>query len=397
MSFNIGLSGLRAVNQELGVISNNIANVSTAGFKSSRAEFAAIYSGGQAGGVEMSNASQNFDRNGDLMRTGRALDLAISGGGFFMLKNESGQTSYTRAGMFQKDAGNYLVNAAGDRLQGYGINPDGTLKNGVVGDIQVSTANLPAKASTNLEFVANLKAGASVIDPAVNPFNPTDSKSFSYSQSSKVYDSLGVEHTLTQYFVKTADNKWQVHTAFDGTVTGAAIPMEFNTNGTLKSPTANPSLALTPAEADPITLELGLTKVTQYASDFNVSRNQSDGYTSGDLTGLTVDKDGGVYAQFTNGQRLLQGQVVMANFANPGGLMQADNTSWVQTFSSGQPVVGAPGSGTLGTLTAGAYENSNVDLTGELVGLMTAQRNYQANAKTISSADKMTQVLFNSF
>ncbi|MFR9701199.1 lateral flagellar hook protein FlgEL [Aeromonas sanarellii] len=397
MSFSIGLSGLRAVNQELSVISNNVANASTAGFKSSRAEFAAIYGGGQAGGVEMNNVSQNFDRNGDVTRTGRGLDLAISGNGFFVLKDGNGQTSYTRAGMFQRDASNYLTTASGTRLQGYTTNEAGELQSGVVGDIQVKTGNLPAKPSDTLEFVANLKADASIIDQTVNPFDPAKSDSFSYSQSSKVYDSLGVEHTLTQYFVKTGDNTWQVNYAFNGTQTGTPVTMEFNTNGTLKSPTTAPVLNLAPAGAEPIALTADLAKVSQYASDFNATRNQSNGYTAGDLTGVRVDADGGVYATFTNGQSLLQGQVVMANFTNPNGLQQANNTTWLQSFSSGQPVLGAPGTGTLGGLTAGAYEASNVDLTGELVSLMTSQRNYQANAKTISSADKMTQVLFNSF
>ncbi|QXC30922.1 lateral flagellar hook protein FlgEL [Aeromonas sp. FDAARGOS 1409] len=397
MSFSIGLSGLRAVNQELSVISNNVANASTAGFKSSRAEFAAIYGGGQAGGVEMNNVSQNFDRNGDVTRTGRGLDLAISGNGFFVLKDGNGQTSYTRAGMFQRDASNYLTTASGTRLQGYTTNEAGELQSGVVGDIQVKTGNLPAKPSDTLEFVANLKADASIIDQAVHPFDPAKSDSFSYSQSSKVYDSLGVEHTLTQYFVKTGENTWQVNYAFNGTQTGTPVTMAFNTNGTLKSPTTAPVLNLAPAGAEPIALTADLAKVSQYASDFNATRNQSNGYTAGDLTGVRVDADGGVYATFTNGQSLLQGQVVMANFTNPNGLQQANNTTWLQSFSSGQPVLGAPGTGTLGGLTAGAYEASNVDLTGELVSLMTSQRNYQANAKTISSADKMTQVLFNSF
>jgi flagellar hook protein FlgE len=397
VSFSIGLSGLRAVNQELSVISNNVANASTAGFKSSRAEFAAIYGGGQAGGVEMNNVSQNFERNGDVMRTGRGLDLAISGNGFFVLKDSNGQTSYTRAGMFQRDASNYLTTANGTRLQGYTTNEAGELQSGVVGDIQVKAGNLPAKASDSLEFVANLKADASVIDQTAHPFDPTKSESYSYSQSSKVYDSLGVEHTVTQYFVKTGDNSWQVNYAFNGAKTGTPVTMAFNTNGTLKTPTTAPVLNLTPAGAEPIALKADLAKVSQYASDFNATRNQSNGYTAGDLTGVRVDADGGVYATFTNGQSLRQGQVVMANFTNPNGLLQTNNTTWQQSFSSGQPVLGAPGTGTLGNLTAGAYEGSNVDLTGELVSLMTSQRNYQANAKTISSADKMTQVLFNSF
>ncbi|MCX0443304.1 MULTISPECIES: lateral flagellar hook protein FlgEL [Aeromonas] len=398
MSFSIGLSGLRAVNQELSVISNNVANASTAGFKSSRAEFAAIYGGGQAGGVEMNNVSQNFDRNGDVMRTGRGLDLAISGSGFFVLKDGSGQTSYTRAGMFQRDSGNYLTTASGTRLQGYTTDDAGKLQSGVVGDIQVKAGSLPAKPSDKLEFVANLKANATEIDtkPPYD-FDPKKSETFSYSQSSKVYDSLGTEHTLTQYFVKTAPNEWDVHYSFNGKrEDGVVNKMVFNKNGTLESKPF-PNLVLKPDGATEISLKLDMGRVSQYASDFNATRNQSNGYTAGDLTGVRVDADGGVYATFTNGQSLLQGQVVMANFTNPNGLLQTNNTTWQQSFSSGQPVLGAPGTGTMGKLTAGAYESSNVDLTGELVSLMTSQRNYQANAKTISSADKMTQVLFNSF
>ncbi|MBM0418513.1 flagellar hook protein FlgE [Aeromonas veronii] len=399
MSFSIGLSGLRAVNQELSIISNNVANASTAGFKSSRAEFAAIYGGGQAGGVEMNNVSQNFDRNGDMTRTGRGLDLAISGSGFFVLKDGSGQTSYTRAGMFQRDNANYLTTAGGMRLQGYTTDDGGKLQSGVVGDIQVKAGSLPAKPSDKLEFVANLKADASKIDQTVaaNKFDPTKSETFNYSQSSKVYDSLGTEHTVTQYFVKTDPNKWDVHYSFNGKPAGGVVNMVFNKNGTLESPASFPDLELKPDGATEISLKLDMARVSQYASDFNATRNQSNGYTAGDLTGVRVDGDGGVYATFTNGQSLLQGQVVMANFTNPNGLLQTNNTSWQQSFSSGQPVLGAPGTGTLGKLTAGAYESSNVDLTGELVSLMTSQRNYQANAKTISSADKMSQILFNSF
>ena len=400
MSFSIGLSGLRAVNQELSIISNNVANASTAGFKSSRAEFAAIYGGGQAGGVEMNNVSQNFDRNGDMTRTGRGLDLAISGSGFFVLKDGSGQTSYTRAGMFQRDNANYLTTAGGTRLQGYTTDDAGKLQSGVVGDIQVKAGSLPAKPSDKLEFVANLKADASII-PADPKFDPNKSNTFSYSQSSKVYDSLGTEHTVTQYFVKKGANAWDVHYSFNGAdVTPAAgAKMIFDPNGKLDTgaSTIPPSLAMKPAGASPIELQLDMSRVSQYASDFNATRNQSNGYTAGDLTGVRVDGDGGVYATFTNGQSLLQGQVVMANFTNPNGLLQTNNTSWQQSFSSGQPVLGAPGTGTMGKLTAGAYESSNVDLTGELVSLMTSQRNYQANAKTISSADKMSQILFNSF
>lgn len=404
MSFSIGLSGLRAVSEELNVISHNIANVNTAGFKAGRAEFAALYSGGQAGGVEMNNVSQNFDRNGDVVTSGRALDLAISGSGFFVLSDSKGQVAYSRAGMFQKDADNRIVASNGMALQGYGVNADGQLVPGVIGDLKVTAANVPAKASTKVDFVANLKADASKVDTtaAGYTFDPNDASSYNFSQSGKLFDSLGVEHTLTHYFVKTGDNTWRTHYYVDGkpVQSGGADQVQdlvFKADGSLQSPTGNVTLNLSPAGANPMAVELNVSGLSQYASDFNVSRNQSDGYTAGDMTGVRIEQDGSLMAVFSNGQSLLQGQIVMANFANASGLQQGDNTTWTQTFSSGQPTQGVPGTGTLGSLTSGSYEGSNVDLTGELVNLMTAQRNYQANAKSISAADKMTQVLFNSF
>ncbi|AEY02556.1 flagellar hook protein FlgE [Oceanimonas sp. GK1] len=395
MSMSIGLSGLRATSQSLGVISHNIANVSTAGFKSARAEFAAVYGGGQPGGVEVNNVSQNFERDGDVVNTGRALDLAISGNGFFMT-SLNGQTAFTRAGTFNRDADNYIVSGNGMRLQGYMTNEAGQLQQGVIEDLQVDGAGLPAQASTNLAFTANLKADAQTIDPAVTPFDPADAGSYNFSQSIEVFDSLGTRHVLTQYFVKTADNSWQVHRQMDGAAMGAPQTMTFDTAGKLTSATTV-NLTHPLAAADPLNITLNLAGSTQYAGEFSVSRNQPDGYTAGELAGLRFESNGDMYAVFTNGQDQLKGKVVMADFANPNGLRQGDNTSWYQSFASGAPVLGEPGTGTLGSLTAGAYEGSNVELTGELVNLMTAQRNYQANSKSISAADKMTQVLFNSF
>lgn len=417
MTFNIGLSGLRTTNQSLSVISHNIANVSTAGFKSGRAEFAALYTGGQPGGVEVAKVSQNFDADGPVEYTGRSLDLAISGQGFFVT-NLNGQIAYTRAGTFSKDANNFIVGANGMRLQGYATNAQGELLNGVVRDLQISTASLPAKASTNVELVGNLKADAAVITA---PFDPANASSYNYSQSSKVYDSLGGEHVLTQFFIKTGANNWSVQYRMDGGSTSVGSgTLTFDANGRLVGTPAGANVvhnvAFTPTTgATPmaISVDLGSTvpasppatpdevakfvsPISQFASDFGFTRNESDGYGAGELAGVRIDEDGSLFAVFTNGQDKLQGKVVLASFANPGGLRQGNDSSWYQSFASGQPVIGAPGGGTLGLLTAGAYEGSNVELTSELVNLMTAQRNYQANAKSISTADKMTQVLFNS-
>jgi len=396
MSFSIGLSGLRATTQDLSTISQNIANVSTAGFKAGRSEFASIYSGGQAGGVEVAKVSQNFDKDGDQVYTGRALDLAISGGGFF-ITSLNGQVAYTRAGTFGKDPDNYITASNGMRLQGYPANGNGQLLSGVVQDLRISTASLPAKASTEVELIANLKADATTIDTAAPgyTFDPLDATSYNYSQSGKVYDSLGGEHVLTQYYVKSADSTWVVHYTMDGATVGTTANMTFDANGKLLTPTGNITLNLTPAGASPIALSINPSQVSQYAGSFSFTRNESDGYSAGELAGVRIEENGDLYAVFTNGEDQLQGQVVMANFANPDGLRQGNNTSWYQSFASGQPVIGEPGTGTLGKLTAGSYEGSNVELSDELVNLMTAQRNYQANSKSISAADKMTQVLFN--
>ncbi|WP_318453907.1 flagellar hook protein FlgE [Photobacterium leiognathi] len=396
MSFDIALSGLDATNVQLNTISNNIANVSTSGFKESRTEFSAVYNGMQAGGVEVAAISQNFDKTGSITGTGRPLDLAISGSGFFVTKDHTGQTLYTRSGVFGSDKDNNIVSNNGAKLQGYIVDANNNLQAGAVGNLKITTASLPAKATDELAFVANLDARSSVIDPAINPFDPNSTDSFNSSYTSKVYDSLGNPHTVTQYFTKTNANEWQVNVVVDGAATPSQTQnVVFNTDGTLQSPTAPFAVNFNPAGADAANINIDIAGTTQFGADFGVSTNAPNGYTSGELAGVRVEDNGMVFATYTNGQSQLQGQVMLADFANPQGLVKTNGTSWIQSFSSGAPVNGAPGTGTLGGLVAGALEGSNVDLTSELVSLMTAQRNYQANAKTISTSDKLTQSLFN--
>lgn len=397
MSFNIALSGLDATNTELNTISHNIANASTYGFKGGRTEFAAVYNGMQPGGVEVASISQNFDKNGSVTGTGRAMDLAINGSGFFVTKDHMGQMLYTRAGVFGTDKNNFVTANNGAKLQGYSVDNNANLQTGSVGDIKVSTSSLNAKATDNLDFVANFDASATAVDQAIYPFDSSDPNSFNSSYTTKVYDSLGNSHTVTQYFTKTSDNEWQVNVEVDGapTTPATAQTVQFNTDGTLASPTGSFSVAFPAAGANAMSIDISLNGSTQFGAAFGVSTNNPNGYTSGELAGVRVEDNGMVYATYTNGQSQLQGQVVLADFANTQGLSKVSGTAWTQSFSSGAPIMGVPGTGTLGDLTPGALEGSNVDLTSELVALMTAQRNYQANAKTISTNDKLTQALFN--
>lgn len=397
MSFSIATSGLNAVTEQLNAISNNIANSGTVGFKSGRAEFSALYAESQPLGVGVSAVTQSITKGGSITSTGTALDLAINGNGFFMVRDSAGTTAYTRAGYFGTDSNGNLVNNLGMYLQGYPVDASGTLQVGSISNLTISSGSIPAKATESIDFTANIDARAEV--PATSPFDYKDNTSYNNSYTTQVYDSLGREHTLNQYFVKTGENEWQVYYYMDDQpVTSGGMNqvqnLTFNSQGILTDPSGSVALTADIAGADAITLDMSYSGTTQYGSDFSVSKNKGDGYASGERTGQAIDEDGSVYATFSNGERLLQGQLVLANFTNPNGLQSQDGTTWAQTASSGTPLTGTPGSGLLGSIVSGALESSNVNLTSELVGLMTAQRNYQANTKVISTNDSMMSALF---
>lgn len=399
MSFNIALTGLNAVNDQLDAVSNNIANAGTTGFKSSRADFGSVYSQSQAMGVETLGLTQSISQGGSLTSTGRTLDLAISGGGFFVTRGSNGASNYTRAGVFGTDKDNFLVSASGQKLQGYGVDANNNLQVGTVSDLQLQTANLPAKATDSLSFVANLDANEGL--PVTATFDPSDVSSYNSTYTSKVFDSLGKEHTLTQYFVKTDSNAgtWDVHYYLDGAAVmagGAAQTqvLDFSSSGALEA-AANPVLNVNVPGADALNITFDYSGTSQYGSSFVVTTNNASGYSAGEQTGIAVEKDGKVYANYSNGQRMLQGQLILATFINPEGLRNENGTVWSETSESGAPLVGIPGVGTFGSLSSGSLESSNVDLTAQLVDLMTGQRNYQANTKVISADKEMTQVLFN--
>lgn len=390
MSFNIGLSGLQATSEQMNTISHNIANGSTAGFKSSRTEFQDVYSatfgGGQANGVAVSNIRQSF-ATGSMTTTGRNADLAINGDGFFVVEN-NGQKFYTRAGIFdtRQDKNNpSMMNL---------VSPDGSLLLGKGGQpITIDKTDQAPKASTKGSLGLNLDSGAPIID-AAKPFDINDPATYNSTSTVKVYDKLGNEHQVTQYYRKTADGKWDMHVAMDNTLLpGGATPVEFDDTGKLTKPSPS-NLSLTLPNGQPLALDM--SAMTQYGGGFSINSVSSDGYAAGKFANWSFESDGTVVARYTNGEKVSQGQLQLARFTNNEGLQPAGGNRWTETFASGQAMTGVAGEGQLGGILTGRYENSNVNITDEMVGLMGAQSSYQANAKSIQVANEMTKILFNS-
>ncbi|AXT47126.1 MULTISPECIES: flagellar hook protein FlgE [Chromobacterium] len=388
MSFDIALSGINAVNNQLGNISNNIANTGTYGFKSSRTSFSAAYAGAQPMGVEVVGHSQNMARNGNTVRTGRPLDAAIDGRGFFVSRDLNGGMAYSRVGIFTADKDGYLVDGFNRRVQGYGKADGNAL--GAFGDIKIPNGNIPAKASDKLQYVGNMSAGWSV---QTMPFDKSQN-TFNSSAVSTVYDSLGNKLNLTQYFCKTGPNTITVHYTLDGKDQPTTATLTFDTDGKLTSPTAPVALNLgTPPGASPLAVNLDYTGTTQFAGESSQTLNASNGYASGSMTGTSLNDNGDVVAAYSNGQKQVVGTLAIANFPNESALQATSQTSWVETAGSGTAVYSRPGAGLSGNLLAFTLEQSNVDMTSELVDLMTAQRNYQANTKVISTENQTIQAL----
>lgn len=392
MSFNIALSGIQAINEQLEAVSNNIANAGTYGFKSSRANFASVYAGDAANGVEVASLTQNIGQNGGLVNTGRSMDAMIQGRGFFTSRDAQGVMQYTRVGIFSANKDGYLVDAAGRKVQGYGPSVGGAT--GVMGDIKVPTGQIPAVATTKVAYVGNLSYDWPA--PSIATFDATDDKSYNMVKQSIVYDSLGTQHTLSQYFVKAATpaNTVTVHYAFDG---GAPIAttktLTFGTKGELPAGTSQ-ALTFNPgAGRDPVDFTIEYDGTTHVAGEATNTTNRSDGYASGSFVGVQLAEDGSVVAKYSNEQQQVVGTLAIATFADEGSLAATSDTSWVANSTSGAPLYSAPGVGLAGKLSTGTLEGSNVDITSELVGLMTSQRNYQANSKVITAENQMMQAL----
>ena len=442
MSFNNALSGINAAQKDLNVTANNIANVNTTGFKESRAEFADVYANSifvnaktQVGnGVATGAVAQQFHQ-GALQFTNNALDLAIQGNGFFVTSDglTNLDRTYTRAGAFKLNESSYMVSNSGGYLQGYEINSDGTPK--AVSINATKPIQIPDKAgepvqTTTVEAGFNLPSSTkTLMDVNASKFDPTDSTTYSSSTSVVVYDSLGEPHTITQYFTKEADpadptqaavpTAWRMYLyegdkpidIVGGTATTMATGLSqaplsarvtFDASGKMVTPTTPAVIKTEPLGATGagiITngadgtqeIELKLGTVTQYASPFEVNKLTQDGSTVGRLTKVEIGADGIVSATYSNATTVKVAMVAMAKFANAQGLTQVGDTSWRQSLLSGDALPGTPNSGTFGSIKSSALEQSNVDLTTELVDLITAQRNFQANSRSLEVNSSLQQ------
>lgn len=403
MSFQQGLSGLNAASRNLDVIGNNVANANTVGAKIARAEFADVYANSLQGagaspvgiGTQLVTVAQQFTQ-GDVATTNNPLDIAINGQGFFRTSSR-GAIEYTRNGQFKLDRNGFMVNSEGSRLTGFAADANGQLlMTGAPTDIKLSTGDIAPRATAEGAITANLDARTAT--PTV-PFNPSDTTSYSGATTMSVYDKMGREHPLSLYFRKTAGNEWDVLAAADGQALASNAPvghLSFDTGGRL---TAGGPLAITlPVGAEAggtMSLKVDTNQVTQFGSAFGVTALEQDGFAPGRMSGFAINPEGVIQARYSNGQSRALGQIALANFTNPQGLAPLGGNAWGETASSGTPVVGAPGSGNLGALQSGAVENSNIDLTAELVNMMTAQRVYQANAQTVRTQDQVMQTLVN--
>jgi flagellar hook protein FlgE len=405
-SFSIPLSGLNANSQALNAISNNLANLNTVGYKDTRMEFRDLFyqqigSTGAGEPIEIGagtsvGSNAGIFTQGSIENSGVSTDLAVQGDGFFVT-NKNGLQEYTRAGNFTRDQNGLLVTTDGANVLGY------PAVNGVV-NTQAAVAPLsiplgqttPANATANIQFGMNLDAGAAI--------------GATTSAQTPVYDSLGAAHVITISFTKTAANSWNYNVTIPGADVGAAAPVSlkagaltFNGAGVLTAPAANIG-GITAAGfvngASALTFSWNgfaapTPTITQFAGASAVANSTQDGYPSGSLVSFIVDQNGVVQGSYSNGQSRAIGQVALASFANQQGLARDGSNSFTATIASGAANIGAPNAGGRGSIIGGSLELSNVDIATEFARLIVAQRGYQANARTVTTFDQVTQDTIN--
>lgn len=414
-SFNTALSGLNANTNALNVVGNNIANANTTGFRSSQITFADIYATSEGArmngagnpmqtgnGVKTAAIHTNFTQ-GNMSESTSPLHAGIEGNGFFVVKKTDGTSGYTRAGDFSVNNQGFLVSPSGGRVQGYmaqnGVIPTGA----ALADLKLPLGQtLSPQITTEATLRMNLNSSA----PTGSVFNSTV----------QVYDSRGTAHPLTLTFTRQANGSFDMTAEMDGNPAelaengGAAsntpVNFTFDANGNLTSPTSLdiipdqsqlgiaslPSVAINLRETNPDNTP-GAFNITSFALPSAVASTTQDGYSAGELSGATVDANGTIFGVFTNGQTLTIGQYALATFNSEEGLLRSGNNMFNETLSSGQATIGAPGSGGRGIIAGGYLEQSNVNITGEFVELIEAQRGFQANSRVISSMNQTFQDL----
>jgi len=406
MSFRIALSGLNAAQASLDVTSNNIANANTTGFKQSRAEFNDVYATafGSIGsldtgaGVKLASVSA-LHTQGNIDFTGNALDLAINGQGFFTL-DDNGSNVYSRAGAFRVNRDGYVVNVSGQRLQAYPpLDPQGTaFSTASLGDLQLTASDSNPNPTSTADVALNMQADA--LELGAGAIDPADPATFNYSTSVTSFDSLGQSHTSSLFFrkVDTATRSWDVRLVMDGDVTQTVGAQNITFDNLGQLTTAQP---MNFGSYDPgngaalMDVDFDFGSTTQYGSEFAVNSLYQDGFATGRLSGLDIDGSGVLLARYSNGQSTAMGKVALSNFTNPQGLTPLGDSLWGDSYAAGDRRLGEPGAGNFGFLQSGALESSNVEITQELVSLITAQRSFQANAQVISAADTLTQTVIN--
>ena len=404
MSYQQALSGLGAASSDLDVIGNNIANANTVGFKQGAAQFADMYASSMATavsnqigiGTRLAEVQQQFSQ-GTITTTNQALDVAINGNGFYQLSN-NGSVVYSRNGVFHLDNNGNIVNSSGLQLMGYAADSSGVVNSASTVPLTVPTANIAPTATKTITAAFNLNSQNDV--KAAADFDPTNGNTYNASTSVDAYDSLGGTQKVSVYFTKSSTNTWEAFAGYGDPVTQKTDlgPVTFDASGNM---TSGKTFTFTiPNGADPTpgatqTLTLDLSGTTQYGAKSGLTNLHQDGNSTGELTGFTVGTDGMLTGNYSNGETKALGQIAIANFNNQNGLQNLGGNVYAQTAASGAAQVSVPGSTNHGTLQGGAVENSNVDLTSELVNLITAQRNYQANAQTIKTQQTVDQTLIN--
>jgi flagellar hook protein FlgE len=402
MALNQALSGINAAESQLNVISNNIANAGTVGFKGSTAQFAEVYavtglnlsSVATGSGAELTGVEQQFSQ-GDLETTNGSLDMAISGNGFFVVNNGSGD-QYTRDGAFQENSSGYVVTSGGSYLQVYPPNAAGGFNTSTLTNLQLNTAQSAATPTSTITISSNLDAADTV--PTDATFSTSDANSYNNASTFTIYDSQGGSHSATVYYVKTGDNTWNANLYIDGESAGTQA-LTFNSSGALTTP-ANGNLSFTPTAltngatlTSPLTVNVSNT--TQFGTAYAPGTIDQNGYAAGVLENVEIGTDGIVTAIYSNNQTTQLGQIAVANFTNQQGLQQVGNNQWVATQSSGTAVLGTASAGQFGNIEQGQLETSNTsDTTAQLVDMIQAQQNYQANSQMLGTVSSLDQALF---